>query len=236
VNVRLAPIFTAVLLCVGIAQAQVAGRVVDSAGKPLADVRVFSGLWEDVRTDASGRFHMSRPDLLVRFSKEGYNPTTISTGAITNDIVLKSTTSSWRPPVCSRSAAGRFGERMRFAYANGTRLITGSDIDYRTVSVRFAGATLTFGTGPHWTSGLPSPSVLKEADLEERDVWTPWGSPAAEYRGRGANGTHWRLILIMSESIGYDGASAAAATRFDAIIDSVCFNAATNNAAPSKSE
>jgi hypothetical protein len=112
---------------------------------------------------------------------------------------------------------------MRFAYPKGTRLLTGSDIDYRTVSVRFAGATLTCGTGPHWTSGLPTPSVLNEADLEEPDVWTPWGVPAAEYRGRLRDGTRWREILIVGESIRYDAADATAAAYFDAIIDSICF-------------
>jgi hypothetical protein len=64
------------------------------------------------------------------------------------------------------------------------------------------------------------------ADVEERDIQTPWGVPAAEYRGREENGTYWREVLIPGESIGYDKATSAAAAHFDAIIDSLCFKVA----------
>jgi hypothetical protein len=59
--------------------------------------------------------------------------------------------------------------------------------------------------------------------VEERDIDTPWGDPAAEYRGLRQDGTHWRDIGIFSETITYDEADALAAQYFDTIMDSLCF-------------
>jgi hypothetical protein len=99
-----------------------------------------------------------------------------------------------------------------------------SDEDYFTISIKRAGVTLIFGSGPLWTTGLPDANRLSEmVAVQERDVLTPWGDPAAEYRGRRAEGSMWREILMFGESIGYDRASAKAAAQFDAVIDSLCF-------------
>jgi hypothetical protein len=59
--------------------------------------------------------------------------------------------------------------------------------------------------------------------IRERDVQTPWGDPAAEYRGRRRDGTQWRALLTIGESIQYDKAAPPVASRFDAVIDSLCF-------------
>jgi hypothetical protein len=181
---------------------------------------------ETVRTDDSGQFKLSRPASLIRFSKEGHLPLTTATEAITATVVLRPVTgASWNPPACPQPGSVRFGEAMRFASPPRSRLEEQSDVDYRTVSIRYAGAALVFGTGLHWTYGLPSPKTLADMiTVEERDVQTPWDSSAAEYRGRRADGTHWREVLIFGESIGYDRANAKAAAYFDQVIDSLCFH------------
>ena len=117
---------------------------------------------------------------------------------------------------------------MRFASLRGVRVREVSDDHYRMVSVQYGGATLVFGTGPNWNYGLPSLATLKAmVEVQERDVETPWGFPAAEYRGRRHDGTQWREILIFGESIEYDEARATVAAHFDAVMDSLCFEAAT---------
>jgi len=111
---------------------------------------------------------------------------------------------------------------MLFAPPRGARLHKEADVDYSTVSIRYAGATLVFGTGIYWTYGLPLQEMIT---VEERDVQTPRGLLAAEYRGRRADGTRWREVILFGESIKYDRANAKAAAYFDQIIDSLCFRA-----------
>lgn len=221
-------LFVLVISLCGVAAPQdtITGRVSDLSGRPLDDVRVVSWFGEEVRTDDLGQFKLSRPAELIRFSKDGHQPVTIVIEARMASVILKPATgASWKPPVCSQGPS-RFGDGMLFATPRGARLHKEADVDYSTVSIRYAGATLVFGTGIYWTYGLPFPTTLREMiTVEERDVQTPRGLLAAEYRGRRADGTRWREVLIFGESIECDRANAKAAAYFDQIIDSLCFRA-----------
>lgn len=203
----------------------VTGRVTDAAGNPLPQVRVMSLPWEDAKTDDNGRFTLERPALLIRFSKPGYRSITKPATAGGLTIVLQPGSDAiWAPPTCSLTRARRFGETMLFTAPAGVRLHHATDVDYRTVSVLFRSSALEFGTGPHWTYGLPVAPVLAAMVVtHERDVRTPWGDPGAEYRGVRANGKHWRTVVLFGQSISYDDADAIAARYFDGIIDSLCF-------------
>lgn len=226
-----AVVFGAILLIItsGLAGAvqsgTVAGRVTDAQGNPLADVRVMSLPWEDAKTDHDGRFVLEKPAQSIRFSKSGYRPVTAASSSERIDIVLEaSTQSAWFPPTCAPARLPQFGETMMFTAPIGVRLHTTTDIDYRTVAIRFRGSTLEFGTGAHWTNGLPVVQVFEAMVLvHERDVHTPWGDPAAEYRGVRRDGKHWRAVYSLGQSISYDHADAIAAKYFDSIIDSLCF-------------
>jgi hypothetical protein len=222
---RLTCVVVGFLYCAAVGQTPLGGRVTDPSGKPLADVRVTSWFSEEVRTDDLGQFKLPRPSELIRFSKEGQQPLTIATESITDPLVLHpATLGAWKPPACPRSGVARFGGLMLFATPQDTRLDKQADVDYRTVSIQYVGAWLVFGTGIHWTYGLPHRKTLTEMiKVDERDVQTPWGSLAAEYRGRRADGSRWREIIMFGESIEYDRASAKAAAYFDQIIDSMCF-------------
>lgn len=222
---RLIVIIGIVAVLGGVAQSgPVAGRVTDAAGTPLPQVRVMSLPWEDARTADDGRFSLEKPARLIRFSKAGYRPVTKPTRADRLEIVLQATSDSvWSPPACSPNSVRRFGETMMFTAPPGARLHTTSDVDYRTVAVLSRGSALEFGTGPHWTYGLPVVQIFEAMMLvQERDVQTPWGDPGAEYRGIRANGKHWRAVYLFGQSISYDDADAIAAKYFDGIIDSLC--------------
>ena len=225
-GLRLISVLVIFLCGVGARQDTIAGRVSDPSGRPLGDVRVVSWSAEEVRTDDLGQFKLSRPMELIRFSKEGHQPLTIVTEARMASVVLKPATgASWKPPVCPQSGPSRFGDGMLFATPRGARPHKEADVDYSTVSIRYAGATLVFGTGIYWTYGLPPPTTLRDMiTVEERDVPTPWGL-AAEYRGRRTDGTRWREVIMFGESIEYDRANAKAAAYFDQVIDSLCFKA-----------
>jgi len=133
--------------------------------------------WDDTRTDAEGRFHLSRPAPLVRFSKNGYGPLTIALAVIKPDVVLRpSSQASWQPPVCPDSPSTRFGDVMRFSAPPGVHPTLQRDVDYFTISIHRAGATLFFGSGGLWTMGLPNETRLAAmVAVQERDVLTPWG-------------------------------------------------------------
>lgn len=205
-------------------QATVEGRVVDSDGAPIADVRVFSPPWDELRTAADGKFGLQRPAALVRFSKRGYQPLTLVSRSLPSPLVLRrSEFPAWAPGFCATTER-RVGEAMLFALPTDVRSREARDVDYRTVAVQAHGTTLVFGAGPHWSYGLPAASTLEGTiELRERDVLTPSGDIAAEYRGQRANGRYWRNLVQFGESVGYDEATLEAAQYFDAIIDSLCF-------------
>jgi len=113
---------------------------------------------------------------------------------------------------------------MRLALPKGAKVRRGQDIDYHTAAVRYGGAWLSTGVGPHWSAGLPQESeMLGLAALVERDVVTPWGDVAAEYRGVRTSGVRWRFLGMFGATIEYETADTSAAAYFDRIIDSLCW-------------
>ena len=201
------------------------GFVVDPAGTRLADVRVHTSLEEDFQTDATGSFRLKRPGELVRFSKPGFRPRTVTVAAASGQIVLvPAEQAPWTPPACSSTTAKRFGGIIQFTAPNGVRLRHVSDIDYRTTSLRHGRSWLQFGTGPHWIYGLPSAREFTAmTHVVERDVIIPRGIAGAEYRGTRPDGSRWRTIVFFLESIKYE-APASDAAFFDRILDSLCYS------------
>ncbi len=179
--------------------------------------------WTDTRTDVDGRYSTDRRSEVVRFSKDGYEPVTTTVSGATSTIVLRPTHERpWAPPVCSQANARRFGNVMQFIVPRPTNVKEIVDVDYRLTEIRYRGTSLTFGTGPLLSWGLPSKDVLRSI-IHERDVRIPWDGEAAEYRGRNFDGTFWRGILMFGESIAYAQADEKAAKYFDGIIDTLCF-------------
>jgi hypothetical protein len=111
---------------------------------------------------------------------------------------------------------GDLGGRRRIS-VGGALALRSTDIDYWVTGIRYRGSALEFGTGPHWGNGLPSAAGLEVlASVEERDVLTPDEHIViAEYRGVRPNGTRWRYLGSLRESIQYDEADPIAAKYFD---------------------
>lgn len=203
----------------------ITGTVTDPTGKPLAGVRVLSLPWEDTVTNTAGRYSVDKPASLIRFSKTGYRPRTRSSRSPTLDVVLDRGSDEWSPPICQPARDQRFGGSLKFGVPFGTRLHRRRDADYETVTILYRGSELKFGTGPHWSNGLPVPEVLAAMVLvRERNVRSPWDSVVAEYRGLRATGTHWRFVGTFTQTIDYDQADAIAARYFDTIVDTMCFD------------
>ena len=209
------------------------GSVVDPSGNRLAGVRVFSNPFqEEQHTDPSGSFRLTAPGELVRFSKQGFRPRTVPRSAATGEIVLiPDERALWTPAFCPEDNTPRFGGLMLFGVPRGARLSKATGEHDEVTVLRHGAASLVSGIGPHWTYGLPVPTVLAEMTaIRERSVVTPQGLEGAEYRGTRRNGRRWRSILFFGESVGYDRASAAEAAYFDRILDGLCVRPPTGKA------
>lgn len=214
---------------------QVAGKVTDSTGAPVAGVRVVDSTLEEVATGSDGRYAMVSTFELVRFLKSGYRPVTKvlqsperSESSAMLDVVLEATSETpWAPPVCARKSRGkRLGDWMRFTVPKGIRVHGGQDIDYQTGSVTVRGAWMQHAFGIMWSYGFPVSRTLAEmVSVEERQVTVPegWVFDLIDYRGVRADGSRWRTLATYGETITYDHADAQAAAAFDQILASLCF-------------
>ena len=114
---------------------------------------------------------------------------------------------------------------MQLTVPKHLRVRRGQDIDYQTESVALRGTWMAFNAGPLWSFGFPPAQTLAEmVQVEEREVKTPTdGVALADYRGVRADGSRWRTLVKVGESIAYDHADTIAAAQFDEIIASLCF-------------
>jgi hypothetical protein len=203
----------------------VSGVVTDAEGRPLPGVRVLSLPFDEATTDASGRFELTNPAPLVRFSMAGYQPVTRLTASLGTPTRLeRSTNGPWTPATCSagETVHGASQGSMRFRIPKGARLQRGADIDYELFVVKRGRHLLTHGGGVHWSYGLPLMSDWKALQsVVERDVSGPLDT--ADYRGLLNDGTHFRFVGRLGETIVYRGVDPATAAYFDTIIDSLCW-------------
>ena len=115
---------------------------------------------------------------------------------------------------------------MVFALPQGVRVKHGTDDDFETAHIKYKHHWMRLGWGPLWSYGMPT---LKSyfADIktfEERDVQYVHGVDATEYRGRRADGTYWRWVGVLGETVEYNRVDKEAADFFDRIIDSLCWS------------
>jgi hypothetical protein len=207
---------------------EIAGRVTDPAGAPLAGVRIIDGIQAEVATGSDGRYAVHDSFGQLRFLKSGYRPVTKvmeRSGAL--DVVLEPTTEApWSPPLCAAKPRGkRIGGRMQFTVPEPLRVQRGRDIDYSTASIVVRGASMQFGAGPLWSYGFaPSQTLAEMVSVEEREVTVPGdGFAVTDYRGVRADGSRWRTLVTFGESITYDRADTVAAKLFDEVLASLCF-------------
>jgi hypothetical protein len=209
------------------------GRVVDESGQPLSGVLVRGGpnnglMRPDLKTDVDGMFSIDVDEALLRFSHEGYRPKTqtLKRSGEGARIELQPTDDLWRPPYCPAETPSLRGFTMGFSVPPGTRIERGSDVDYGIASLRFGKARLALGFGPTWSWGMPAGIFLKDVvELTERDIRFADDPDAlvAEYRGTRSDGTRFRWIGKVAETIEYDHVTKDEADYFDRIIDTLCW-------------
>lgn len=210
------------------------GRVTDTRGTPLADVRIdHTGLTRPPfpMTDAQGRFAVETRASAVVFRKEGFEGRyfPLERDAVVIEVTLKPASPA-KP--CSLSAdcvsLGGFSARFCLPRVRGVRATEpGSDIDY---GYRFHGVETPEGekgiqhaAGPLWGLGLPfDDDVWTSVEYQETDYWDPSGFTVIDARGRTTKGEYWRIVGRVSETASYRRVSREATKLLDQVLDGVC--------------
>ncbi len=100
----------------------------------------------------------------------------------------------------------------------------GGDVDFVTARVRFGKYSMVHAWGPTWSWGLPLVSFFKGiSQLRETDLFFAPEVPIAEYRGVRTDGTYFRWIGMLGETVEYDHVTKEAAVYFDGILDTLCW-------------
>ena len=214
----------------------VSGKVVDSAGEPIAGAHIDHS---DVReqeqlfTDELGRFHVETraPALVIR--KHGFSGQIVRTSdpaalrvvlqraAPLPDckaacISLKSSTSAFclpPSPGIKVSDQGRMGDSVMREFMVPT-------ID----GLR----EVLFGSGPTWSLGIPyTGDVWESFDYSERS-YTIGDSDVIDARGKTSGGKLWRYVGTFGESASYYEVDPRDAALPDRFLDGACVASGTH--------
>jgi len=202
--------------------------VVDVEGKPLAGVRIASLPWGYATTNSQGIFEIERPADRVRFSLVGFTPVTKTRDEAGGTTVLEETSvQPLRVEYCRGDAEEGLYDvgNMRLGPIGDAEVVPNVDDDYVSAFIRYRGAVLTVGHGPHWSNGLPARGELEAlGSFVERDVLLPYtDAVAAEYTGVEETGTFWRFVGHFGWTISYAKAHIEAAEFLDELIDGMCW-------------
>lgn len=229
-----------IVLSAAAQDSNVAGRVVDSHGQPVAGATVtgtqylVSGGPKDlqVQTDANGQYNLTAVGELLFFRKAGYRPLTYKRVAneSTANVTLPFEDSGWEVPRCTdqqRRQHSRYGDTLLFLAPRSAHAMKGEpDTDNRRVFLSFPKdrkAQMIIWSGPLIGGGFgfiaPKKWYADASSIVERGDSS---SGAIDARGTTRDGHHWRSISWMTDIVWYHDVSDEAAQFFDKIIDTAC--------------
>jgi hypothetical protein len=217
-------------------QNRLTGRVISDKGAPLARVMVeFEG--GDIQyTDEDGRYRVkyeSRPTASVccriRFSQSEFQTLTTAVDIDTQELNVKLITgeSKWNPPVCAPSdIKGRWGGKMKIMIPKDVAIREQRCDDACIQEIFFGppenGEAMNLGFGALWGANWPQKDMLMSSSaIQERYRSNGIGF---DYRGVDKKGRRWRFTGWFAETVEYKNASDGAASFFDQIIDSMCWD------------
>jgi hypothetical protein len=207
------------------------GVVTDAAGKPIAGVRVTSWPSDDAHTDASGHYTLAKPRDLIRFSLAGYRPVTKVFSSLTAPVILQPAPERPRAlaecPEAVKRDKRQADMSLRVLLPRDAKIKAGADTDNHVLAVGYHVDWMVHGSGARWSYGLPELKVWKQfVTVEERDITVD--DPLvtiSDYSGMLQDGSHYRFIGMLGQSISYADASVDSANFFDGILDTLCWNA-----------
>ena len=211
---------------------QLSGSVRSSSGQPLAHVYIFPdrSLNHIAETDDNGTFTVRQFETVIAFRRDGFRPLTKIIDLTTTklDIVLEDAASSeWTVPRCN-DARDRIGFALRLRVPKGAIGRKGRDVDYESFAIGYGPKTnrvwLSGISGPYGSLGIPPYAwILNATEFTERS-YRGRGVEGADLRGRLRDGTYWRYLGRLGQSVEYSGVTKEQAAFFDAVIDGACTN------------
>ena len=221
------------------------GRIETTDGQPLEGAVACLNLWLCGCSDENGDFVIESDGHLdplkhdvVHASLEGYLPrTVVSDAAEELRITLNpGNDGDWTIPICpSTPPPGSqlvSSGSLAVMVPDNARLSTQSDADYSCtfVGLRWRRGRLVFCGGPHWSSGLPSSSILDRVEIHSEQslvLGDPMGCPeptleGVDLRGTDDHGRSWRTVGGVYETIEYRVKSSGTASVFDSWLSTLC--------------
>lgn len=200
--------------------------VVDHTGQALPGARIeASGIHPPPRTDDLGGFRLMTASEFVVVRKSGYQARRLATaGALGVRVVLEP--AGPEIPACPTHLAGAARRWSQFRFAPVADIAERAVESPRPTVERSlfsgTGKILFHGAGMLWGFGWPPASRVLES-VEYSEVVRTFGQrEIIDSRGKLADGTRWRRVGTVSESIEYEGASESEARVLDRFLDGLC--------------
>ncbi len=228
-------LITLIAVSTNVSAQRLTGSVKSASGRPLAEVFVFPNRspGDIAETDERGTFSVPRFETVIVFRRDGFRPLTkIVNPTITNlDVVLEDAVATqWLLPRCTANdKRKRVGFTLRLRVPKEAIARKGRDADYEDLAIGYGPKStrvwLTGITGPYSGAfGFPPYAwILNATEFSERS-YKAGNIEGADLRGRLRDGTYWRYVGRLTESIEYSGLSKQQAALFDRIIDGACVN------------
>src|SRR5262245_13176576 len=232
-KITLLVLIATALLCAEGFASELKGIVKTQAGEPLTDVFIFYGraMRDITQTYNGGTFSIPGQSKVIFFRRLGYHPLTkiIDSGVTNLEIVLfNSQNLEIALPKCQagESSGKRFGHSIRLLVPEGAKSKEGFDVDYAYFSIGMRSSSrqvwLNGIYGPMATIGLPPEEwILNAIEFSERSYKDK--GLFSDMRGRAKDGTYWRYVGAIGESIQYSGLTEQEAKYFDTVIDTACY-------------
>ena len=208
----------------------VAGVVVDEAGRPIAEAHIDHSdvqAREQLFSDDHGRFQIRTraPALIVR--KLGYDGQLVPTGGKAQPIRVVLHRITRRLPVCAANCRTLDRSTGTFCLPTIPGVQTGDQGSYEDTFVRAftfppGSGEMLHGAGPHWSLGIPYTGDVWESTNYTEHGYIGTGSDIVDARGTAPGGRRWRYLGRFGESVSYYEADPATAAAFDRLIDGVC--------------
>ncbi|HEY3740045.1 MAG TPA: carboxypeptidase-like regulatory domain-containing protein [Bryobacteraceae bacterium] len=212
----------------------IAGRVVDMDGGPIKDADIaHTGSRAAIKTDAEGRFQITTNAPAIVIRKPGFRSAFLRTKDGSSDpeqrFVLKPVERSL--PICSEKgkyiSLEGWTARLRFSPMEPIKVGTqGHDIDYGMryyyLNTPHGKRGIAHGSGAMWSFGTPANRDVWGSVTFEEDSFDVGGFEILDSRGEWADGTRWRTIAKLGETVSYSSMDRDTASVLDKFMDGVC--------------
>lgn len=212
----------------------IAGIVVDSEGKPVANANIdhSNDRPQEHRTDTTGRFELDTraPILVVR--KPGYRSELVHTQyAAEMRLTLKKAGEERIFPTCSKAGSyiGIDGWEATFQFRRISHVKAsrqGQDIDYGArgyyIETKSGRKGIRHGSGLMWSFGRPPDHDAWRSVKYEEVTYDFEGLAIIDARGQLPNGQWWRYLGKFGESASYSDVDDVTAKVLDKFLDGAC--------------